>query len=318
MTLVTYSDSEGDDERNNGRKDESSTTFSIDRSNPRKIQVKLAAETAIEDEPPPKRPRMGEGAFRGFNAMLPPPKREGQIYKSQPVKSLKTSSEPAFTREGNYEPAFSQEESFEVAADTIPDPPKKGNAMIFKPLSVARKKKLIPRKDATRLEKSSTATPKTAGNTTLKKAPKVSLFGSTEETLPESKDEIEEVVEEANEEAIAPTVAPEIGSTQSLASIANDLNLSPSARRQLLGRDGKLSGQAISIVNFNTDVEYAANEEIRSSGQQVTHNPMRSIAPGKHSLKQLVNAASGQKEALEESFAVGKRTKKEAGSKYGW
>jgi hypothetical protein len=32
----------------------------------------------------------------------------------------------------------------------------------------------------------------------------------------------------------------------------------------------------------------------------------------------LVNAASSQKEALEESFAAGRRNKKEAGSKYGW
>jgi hypothetical protein len=48
------------------------------------------------------------------------------------------------------------------------------------------------------------------------------------------------------------------------------------------------------------------------------HNPVRSIAPGKHSLKQLVNAAQSQKDALAESFAKGYQNRKEAGSKYGW
>ena len=105
---------------------------------------------------------------------------------------------------------------------------------------------------------------------------------------------------------------------QSLEAIASDLNLSAAARRQLLGRHGPPSSTAINIVNFNTDAEYAANEILRASGDVVQHNPVRAIASGKHSLKQLVNAATGQKEALEESFATGKRNKKEAGNKYGW
>jgi len=74
----------------------------------------------------------------------------------------------------------------------------------------------------------------------------------------------------------------------------------------------------VDVVNFNTDAEYAANELFRQSGEQVQHNPVRAIATGKHSLKQLVSAATGQKEALEESFASGKRNKREAGNKYGW
>ncbi|KZF21606.1 hypothetical protein L228DRAFT_248330 [Xylona heveae TC161] len=122
--------------------------------------------------------------------------------------------------------------------------------------------------------------------------------------------------------------------TQSLSSIADDLNLSESAKRQLFGRSGGAGGgsgggrrgnnkfpadaSAISVVNFNTDAEYAANEAIRAAGETVQHNPVRSIAPGKHSLKQLVSAASSQRDALEESFATGKRNKAEAGSKYGW
>ena len=114
---------------------------------------------------------------------------------------------------------------------------------------------------------------------------------------------------------------PEPGSqtegSQSLDTIAADLNLSESAKRQLFGRN-KNSSAAINVVSFDTDREYAANENLRQAGEQVQHNPVRAIAPGKHSLKQLVSAASNQKDALEEQFASGRRNKKEAGSKYGW
>ena len=108
---------------------------------------------------------------------------------------------------------------------------------------------------------------------------------------------------------------------QSLDTIASDLNLTEAQRRQLFGRQRGKGGHdlsAISVVNFNTDQEYAHNEELRASGETIQHNPVRSLAPGKHSLKQLMNNAATQKEALEEHFASGKRNKKEAGSKYGW
>lgn len=112
-----------------------------------------------------------------------------------------------------------------------------------------------------------------------------------------------------------PDSGPEM--SQSLDDIAADLNLSASAKRQLLGRN-KANQSSINVVNFDTDREYAANELLRLAGEQAQHNPVRAIAPGKHSLKQLVNAASNQRDALEEHFASGRRNKKEAGSKYGW
>ena len=105
--------------------------------------------------------------------------------------------------------------------------------------------------------------------------------------------------------------------SQSLDTIAADLKLSASDKRQLFGRH-RNKAQSVSIVNFDTAQEYAANELARQAGEQAQHNPVRSIAPGKHSLKQLVSAASHQKDALEEHFASGKRNKREAGSKYGW
>ncbi|KAF1990972.1 hypothetical protein K402DRAFT_389176 [Aulographum hederae CBS 113979] len=178
------------------------------------------------------------------------------------------------------------------------------------------------------------------------KKPKVSLF-STEEEPPavsrfagtgkrssnmygfeeEDDEELEEAPDdsyaELGMEAPAYTAPVQPQQAQTLDSIASDLNLSESARRQLFGRQRGRKGEApdlsaIKIVNFNTDQEYAANEELRAAGDTVQHNPVRALAAGKHSLRQLVNAASSQKEALEESFAAGKSNRKEAGSRYGW
>lgn len=118
--------------------------------------------------------------------------------------------------------------------------------------------------------------------------------------------------------AASAPAAPMSGA-QSLNDIASDLNLSAADRRQLFGRQkGGAVPQATKIINFNTDEEYRHNEELRAAGEQVVHNPVRAIAPGKHSLKQLVNAAANQKEALEESFAKGKSNRAEASSRYGW
>ena len=111
-----------------------------------------------------------------------------------------------------------------------------------------------------------------------------------------------------------------INGDQSLDAIATSLNLTPSQKRQLLGRDAaKSSAQAIKVTNFNTDAEYAANEELRQSGEVVQHQAIRPIAGGgKHSLKQLVSSAVGQKDALDEKFAEGSRNRKEGAGRYGW
>ncbi|KAJ6155358.1 hypothetical protein N7470_005924 [Penicillium chermesinum] len=102
--------------------------------------------------------------------------------------------------------------------------------------------------------------------------------------------------------------------TSSLDNIANDLNLSKSERRQLFGRNAPSANSQ--IRTFNTDQEYASNQALAQSELAgIQHNPLMG---GKTSLKQLVTAASSQKEALEESFAAGRRNKKEAGSRYGW
>ena len=359
--------------------------FIVDKSNPRKIKVNLQeVNTEIptnggaDGEPAPKRPKIG-GGFSGFNSMLPAPKRDtptgngtksGADGTARRVFSLKTGAEPGFSRESDAElkELFAEQTTHPLRAHmgdingdgnekseadrrlTLSQPsasPPLGqsNALMFKPLSVARntkKKKSAPKSSAsatTTQEQLSKSAPELQASAA---APKVKLFSIGNADVPSDAANIQQseyeplVYQGATEDDAfdrpsdetevttivldtATTTDTAEGPTQSLDSIATDLNLSASAKRQLLGRNHKNASKiSSSIINFNTDQEYAANEALRASGEQAQHNPVRAIAPGKHSLKQLVNAASGQKEALEESFASGRRNKKEAGGRYGW
>ena len=254
--------------------------------------------------------------------------------------SLQTGPGPATKQEGG---------------GSVEEPKLNGNAMMFKPLSVGRnQKKKKPVKaaaaspvpvPAAEQSKSPTEQPKEEQSTTIQPPPvptpkpKVSLFSlSTDDKPTETPDTstasgtgYQPLVYNATPDA--PPAGPEKPSelatepatssstdTQAptLDNIANDLNLSRSERRQLLGRHDASSKSR--VINFNTDKEYAANQEMlyNTDLAAAQHNPVRAIAPGKHTLQQLVNAASTQRDALEESFATGRRNKKEAGSKYGW
>lgn len=227
-----------------------------------------------------------------------------------------------------------------------------GNPMMFRPLSVARNQKKkkttkvtsqpTPSAPAPAAKSAEAVSPQpttTAPAAPAPSKPKVSLFSlSSEETsragdVHTSSGAYEPLVYSNEIESVSagPTPAPEIDPTipnysapatvssqpSTLDNIANDLNLSKSERRQLFGRNAPPAESR--ILEFNTDKEYATNQVLAKTELAATqHNPVRAIAPGKHSLQQLVNAASSQKDALEESFATGRRNKKEAGSKYGW
>ncbi|OCL05219.1 hypothetical protein AOQ84DRAFT_101792 [Glonium stellatum] len=408
MNLVAYSDSEGSDNDTlptpkpapkpaaklaaRPAVTSSKPAFQkvVDRTNPHKIKVNLptasassAAKDDIEaDAPPAKKARTGGGAFSGFNALLPPPKRTAPATNNTAEGgkrglgrglgigiSLRTGAAPAFSREPVDVPNYGEEDSLEkTPAPSSPSlsslqiVPKSeaqevklvGKPMMFKPLSVANKKKkrlaIPPPVSNTPTE---TAAPSPATLITDLKPPpkpKVSLFSIPKEGMgtPSSStsrgeyqpllygaDEESETTIQPSEEDVrnlsqnsaftfshpAPTTSN--NSAQSLDDIAKDLNLSEADRRQLFGRQRGKRGQqdlsAINIVNFNTDKEYAHNEALRAAGETAQHNPLRSIAgTGKNSLKQLVNVATTQKDALEEHFAAGRRNKKESGSKYGW
>ncbi|EEQ87465.1 uncharacterized protein BDCG_02585 [Blastomyces dermatitidis ER-3] len=365
------------------------------------------------DGPARKRPRIsaqggGGGAFSGFNSFLPAPKRKGPVKPGldkrsdgtaapRKVFSLKTGAEPGFDRQADEQmkwdldngglPGTTGEETKAGVADGysigVTEPVKekveepavkpKGNAMMFKPLSVARgttkKKKVrttvVPPPQTTSSadggkpvhETMTTAGQMKVGDTISKPAPKpkISLFGLGKEeeqapsALPSSSAPYIPLVYNTSSEPQhdTSTIIPSESSSpppsarvpeqqrqqpQTLASIADDLNLTAAQKRQLLGRQGVSSSASNAagatqsnpnIITFNTDQEYSSNNaflltasEVELAAQQ--HNPVRSIAPGKHSLQQLVNAVSTQREALEESFAAGRRNKREAGNKYGW
>lgn len=359
----------------------------VDRSNPRKIRVALpeikpdpTADGENQDEPARKKPRIGEGggAFSGFNSMLPAPKKNTPIVTdkkgpsaSRKVFSLKTGAEPGFSREADEEMRWEQAAALGGNGDdaTIPkagslqtgpeqtvpkkeEPKLKGNAMMFKPLSVGRnQKKRKPVKTtaspvsalAQEQSKPPLQQQKEEQQTTVQPAPpkpKVSLFSlstddtstSTPETSTDPASGYQPLMYNATHEAppagperpapelMSEPTAPTSSDPQAptLDNIAEDLNLSRSERRQLFGRHDISSKSR--VLTFNTDKEYAANQELLHTTDLAAaqHNPVRAIAPGKHTLQQLVNAASTQREALEDSFAAGRRNKKEAGSKYGW
>ena len=106
-----------------------------------------------------------------------------------------------------------------------------------------------------------------------------------------------------------------------LEALASDLNLTHSQRRQLLGRNSNNTSKtsATSIVHFDLDAEYAANAAAAAAGEaSAPTRAVRAIAPGKHSLKQLVDNARGQQDALEEKWAAGRAERGEAGGRYGW
>ncbi|KAK0623405.1 mitotic checkpoint regulator, MAD2B-interacting-domain-containing protein [Immersiella caudata] len=112
----------------------------------------------------------------------------------------------------------------------------------------------------------------------------------------------------------------------SASSIIDGLQLSEKAQRELFGRRGAAGKNGSNefalpanarVLNFNMEKEYEHNEALRASGEQA-YNPVRSIAPGKHSLRQMVNMAQNNQSALEDSFAQGKNNRKDAAGRYGW
>lgn len=323
----------------------------------RKIKVDLPAVQSErseqqEGQPPAKRARTS-GAFSGFNSLLPAPKRAAQA-GPKPGVSLKTSSEAAFSRavveavdevrHENYSGANSggaeggdlaEKKELEIV----------GKATRFMPLSVANKKK--PMKKARPADESKGgldgdsdkgAVPSNA-ETIVKEAeppppkPKRSLFSvphaGDETPVPSTTGDYESITQHALDETQDTTYPPpEQPSTtappqahsnpNTLHSLASDLNLTPAQRRQLFGRNARDSDANINIAHFDMDNEYAANEQLRQAGEVVEHRAVKSIAPGKHSLQQLVNNARSQQDNLEDKWADGRRERGESGRGYGW
>lgn len=359
MALVGYSDSEGSDSETPNvapvpaasKPAAKKLNFQklVDPSAPRKIKVDLPTiqPEAEADAPPAKKARTA-GKFGGFNSFLPAPKRANDAKKGLGSGvNLKTGAEPAFSRErvepdpSAFAPAPATEDNKdETDTSTLPAPfqdeaPREvkpvGNAMKFKPLSVARNKKPMKKKILPNVAPAaqSPAAPTTAeAPKAPAPKPKVSLFSVTQaDTTPSSAAPIADYqpllaeptpstsTETYDSTTYVPTPVPT--DPNSLTSIADDLQLSASERRRLFGRNAA-SASAINVTHLNMDEEYNNNEQLRAAGQAVEHRAVKAVAPGKHSLQQLVNSASTQKEALEDAWAQGRRNKAEAGSHYGF
>lgn len=308
--------------------------------------------------PAPKRPAAtngsrGPGLGRGVNlktGAAPGFSREPMVEEENnsvqdgagPPDEVGPSSPETQDRTGHTASAIAQVSS--VTDGSIPEQPPKKKVTMFKPLSVSRKpQKKKQQQPPPAPNPSSTATPP-SGDAVPKEAPRASLFS----VASEPRGDHDPVPRSAAHKAYQPMLyqpeqsdpdpptpatdfTPEESRTassayppqdQSLESIATSLNLTPSQKRQLLGRNASKSASsqhAIKVTNFNTDAEYASNEALRQAGEAVQPQPVRAITGGgKHSLKQLVNSAVGQKDALDQSFAEGTRNRKEGAAKYGW
>lgn len=223
-----------------------------------------------------------------------------------------------------------------------------GKPLMFKPLSVSRNpKKKKPTaaaiakaaaaKTSQPTSSSSASATETQAQAEPAPAPKVPLFSmhTEEPSEPSTKNNgVYEPMFETHTEAhenpyddyaqyashsttgSSATTAP---GTESLDTVVDDLNLSAAQRRELFGRGGEAKYTAKKVINFSMDREYQHNEEMRASGEQELHNPVRAITgTGKNSLQKLVRNVQSQREALEDSFAKGRSNRKEASGKYGW
>ncbi|KAK4561812.1 hypothetical protein LTR86_004491 [Recurvomyces mirabilis] len=210
-----------------------------------------------------------------------------------------------------------------------------GKATRFRPLSVANnKKKKAVKKSVAPVDSAAPATIETSQGVSHESNPppqqavtpavkaKKSLFSVQQEEVPvEEHDDDDgydffQATDEAPSDVLPQSTIQTLPAPNALEEVATDLNLTAAQRRHLFGRQGK-NGPA-NISHFNMDAEYANNEAIRQSGETVQHKAVKAVAPGKHSLQQLVNNARSNQDSIEDKWAEGRRNRGEGGSKYGW
>ncbi|KAK4237055.1 mitotic checkpoint regulator, MAD2B-interacting-domain-containing protein [Achaetomium macrosporum] len=366
-----------------------------------KIVVNLPAASSATDtsdddgQPPAKRAKTTGGSrFSGLGSFLPPPKKTGAAAPAAserklgaapaPGVHLRTATEPAFVRRsGDAELDFTDDVGGNSRSPGLGLPPSSskgpsipegqkpeeevklvGKPLMFKPLSVARKKTPAKNKKKEAVPVTASVDPDAAapqnGSAATVTAPapsaeppkkkKISLFSvGDDESTPTTSgaspatDTYEPIYttdpappqEEEDESDVTsayptyqhhppPTPNQQQQQPQSLSSLAD--GLSSAARRELFGRSRRGADASSStlippnakVISFDMEQEYAHNESLRASGAQQAYNPVRSIAPGKHSLRQVVNMAQSNQSALEESFARAKSNQRDAAGRYGW
>jgi hypothetical protein len=301
---------------------------------------------------------VGRGLGSGVNLKTgaePAFKREPKMYAEEDQVPLQKDDFRAMLNLPPTKTAAPKSEAHEIESTPAPET-KTSTKPRFVPMSVGRGKKRKPAapRPALEMTEAHVAIPAAATTSTVETQPpkpaarpRVSLFSVSQDEqaipannsssggyqpllhgLQEDDDDAEmpdEVFGEESFDQVAPSAILSSGQggtaqPQDLTTIATELNLSAAEKRQLFGRKGHGPDiSAATIVDFNTDTEYAHNERLRQQGETVQHNALKSISgTGKNSLKSLISAATTQKEALEEHFAAGRRNKREAGSKFGW
>lgn len=288
----------------------------------------------------------GTGLGRGVNL-----KTGAQPAFSRAPPDIEEEDQPYTPENGDYsaknQDAPSQDRVAETSAETMGEiQAVSRKTAMFRPLSVARKpdkkrkKPSITKGTANGEGKKVDSPTNTSKPESIPAAPppKRSLFASAEpepETT-ESSNSMhyqpyfgnDSVADSTEEEAVdstsfrTPSQAQsqsQPSPTQNLSDLASTLNLTPSQRRQLFGRSGAPTNAA--VASFSVSQEYSHNQAVAAEAEAnaaAAPKTVRSIAPGKHSLQQLLNQASTQKEALEDSFAQGRKNKREGASRYGW
>lgn len=336
-----------------------------------------AGKTADNDGPHAKRAKTTTGGsrFGNFGSFLPPPKKTTAIAASSdsssdssarqpgsapaPRVNLRTGAEPAFVRGGDDGYGDSSSTSGggglnlpapkKSSGPSIPEGQKPesevklvGKPLMFKPLSVVRKKTGLNAK------KKTTATATVAKTEVPARVSTPTEAVITDPPVPPSPQKkhvsLFSVDDDEDAPPPVPTATTTTGAYEPLFTVpepsptlqhAHDVTapypvettqpsnpvpdafagLSKAARRELFGRSDQVP---TNMINFNMEAEYNSNEALRQSGEQQVYNPIRSIAPGKHSLRQVVNMAQNNQSALEDSFAKGKQNKSDAAGRYGW
>ncbi|KAF2862460.1 hypothetical protein K470DRAFT_212857 [Piedraia hortae CBS 480.64] len=337
MSLVAYSDSEGSDDEIPHSPETAKPVVTKREDQTLKVQLPFLKPEPEDEVRPFKKMKTASG-FGDFNSLLSAPKRPAML----PKDGLKTSAEATFTRTPNlnernnaadpvsasqpqYDGSPSQPSVEEQTKNIANDVKITGKATQFMPLSVANNKKKAAQSKA---KKTAAIEPKvidfgrTKGSQSMEKPlerrPLFSML-TIDYAAAVTEDDTAEVMLGQEQKLRSPSMtqrsAVAHSSANSLETVAEELNLTPSQRRQLFGRQGCDAASA-NITQFNMDQEYAANEQARQAGETGQHKTVRAIAPGKHSLQQLIRNAKSNEEGIQEKWAEGRHSK--GGSKYGW
>lgn len=268
---------------------------------------------------------------------------------SQPAFSRErvTPEEDVDERNGQYEEPIADEHienrqqaepEKEKLPDVVQEPQPAVKKAMFRPLSAARKPEKKKKKPplvadgaGDGISRASTTHP---ASKEIVPPPKRSLFASTDTEMETPSattdatqyqpyfedDKAQDTRADPTDDALSSAARTTTQQpSRNLDTLASSLNLTPSQRRQLFGRSGAPSDAQ--LTSFSVSQEYTHNQEMAASAEAQAAAQVRtvkSIAPGKHSLQQLMNQASTQKDALEDSYAAGRQNKKAVGNRYGW